>query len=182
MNGPERGGEETKMEAREFRIEAPASKTPDLDLSELSVLERDLSDVDLEVNLDGEMDAGVNGTEPASAELIALEAELRRVLRPVDLPLGFVDRVVARAPAPQAQPSQRAKVLPFRSWRFAAGGAIAASLLAGSLVFEEAHQRQARQHAAAAANQQFEAATRITDQTLQRTREQLRRAGVSAVE
>ena len=124
--------------------------------------------------------AGMSGLETTP-----FEAELQSALQPAALPAGFVERVLAAAAAVETGPARvpkRAKLLPFRPWRTVAGGAIAAGLLAGSFFTVQAHQRQEREHAAVLANQQFETATRITDETLQRTREQLRRAGVDASE
>lgn len=127
------------------------------------------------------------GAESSSAEQNALatfEHELRKALRPVVLPIEFADRVVAHATAGTAPISApgRARVLPFRNWRLVAGGAIAAGVLAGAFGVQEVHHRRERDHAAVMANQQFETATRIEEQTLARTREQLRRAGVSSLE
>ena len=145
-------------------------------------------------------DEDANSAE-SGVELAPLELALRQTLQPVELPLGFADRVMAaasmqppvgaglvvsiaadRSSARKKMPAGVAKVLPFRSWRVVAGGALAASLVAGSFLVKQGHQRQERQHAAAVANQQFETATRITEQTLERTREQLRRAGVPSLE
>ena len=108
-------------------------------------------------------------------ELLALEQELRQALAPVELPAGFADRVLAAA---AVQPPKRARVLPFRNWRLATGGAIAAALLLGSFAAEDVRQHHQRARERAMANQQFETATHITDEALAHTRAQLERAGV----
>jgi hypothetical protein len=62
----------------------------------------------------------------------------------------------------------------FRTW---VGGAIAAALAVGVFVGEQAHERsQARKQALA--EQQFEAAMRVTDHALDQTRARLERAGL----
>jgi hypothetical protein len=103
------------------------------------------------------------------------ERELTLALRAVDPPEGFAQRTMARA---HAVAPFRAKVLwmplRVRSW---AGGAIAAALLAGVFFAEETHQRHQREQAALA-QQQFELAMRITDRTLEHTRQQLWNAGI----
>ena len=82
---------------------------------------------------------------------------------------------MARAVAPSPV---RAKVLWMpRRVRLWAGGAIAAALLAGVFFAEEAHQRHQREEAALA-QQQFELAMRITDRTLEHTRQQLWNTGI----
>jgi hypothetical protein len=55
-----------------------------------------------------------------------------------------------------------------------AGGALAAALLLGVFVAEQAHRR----HEQAEATQEFATSERVTDEAIQRTREQLMRAGV----
>jgi uncharacterized membrane-anchored protein YhcB (DUF1043 family) len=62
-----------------------------------------------------------------------------------------------------------------RAWT---SGAIAAALVAGIFVGEQLHVRRQREKAEEA-QQQFEAAMRITGETLDQTRMELRRAGVS---
>lgn len=120
----------------------------------------------------------------SAAEEAWLDSELRTALRPPDLPAGFADRVVAKAfpSVTGTNAGKRAKVLPFRSWRLVAGGTIAACLVAGFFGAADIHQHREREHAAAMANQQFETATRITDEALEHTREQLRRAGVDSLQ
>jgi hypothetical protein len=103
------------------------------------------------------------------------EESLTQALRPVDAPEGFADRVVARS---QSAPGV-AKVIRMpvrtRAW---ASGAIAAMLFAGVFFGGQAHVRHERQKAELA-QQQFDAAMRITDQTLDHVRAQLQQAGVS---
>ncbi len=126
-----------------------------------------------------------------SAQLAAFEAELRAALRPTPPPAGFIERVLAAAHAdnpragqttlhPTSRPASRsqAKILPFRPWRLALGTALAASLVAGTFASEAWHGRRERARKQALANQQFQTATRITDQALAHTRAQLERAGV----
>lgn len=125
------------------------------------------------------------GEEPmagdtANAETAAFETELQTALRPLEPPAGFAERVLAAAAAGdrEVQAAPRAKVLPFRNWRVAIGSALAACLVGGAFATQELHHQRERQHQRAVANQQFETATRITDQALAHTREQLARAGV----
>lgn len=116
------------------------------------------------------MDEDVEGA-PERVELAALERELFGALRPFDPPAGFADRVVASAAKPAA-----AKILAFRSWRLIASGALAASILAGSFVAQDIHERRERERERAT-EQQFETAMRVTYRALDVTRVQLARAG-----
>lgn len=104
-----------------------------------------------------------------------LEEYLTHALRRVDAPIGFAERTMARA---KDSPLPRGKVLVMpsrlRAW---SSGAIAAALAVGVFVGEQVHVRNERQKAELA-QQQFEAAMRITDQTLQQVRVQLQLAGV----
>ena len=122
-----------------------------------------------------------------TAEFQALEYELRNVLRPVDPPAGFVDRVLARArqsdcqaagPAEPAGQTARPRVLTFtsRRSRLWIGSGIAAVLLAGVAV-EGTHRIEQRRRTEEA-QRQFETALQVTDRTLDHVREQLQRAGV----
>lgn len=110
------------------------------------------------------------------------EAELKLTLRPVDPPAGFADRVLARAHAASPVPA-RISIFPVRAagpWppRTAwASSAVAAALLAGVLLGQHAQVRQRRQQAEFA-QRQFEAGLRITGETLEQARRQLRQAGV----
>lgn len=134
-------------------------------------------------------------SEPAMEAL--LRAEFRESREPLALPEGFAERVLARAAAEQAMaglplagPGEpvKGKVLAFPRravWRVVAGGALAASVLAGTfgLELERRHREAAGEASRTAqervvANQQFEQASRITDAALEHTRKQLQRAGV----
>ena len=112
-----------------------------------------------------------------SPELATLERELTAALRPIEMPVGLADRIVA---ASRAQP-QRAKVISFRSWRWVAGSAIAASVLAGSFVAQDIHERREREREQKS-EQQFETAMRVTYKALGQTREQLAKAGIRFAE
>jgi hypothetical protein len=115
------------------------------------------------------------------------EAQLAEALRRVDAPEGFAERVMGRVCADPALDGatvvhgvprvlvMRKRMVQGRAW---VGGAIAAVLVLGTFGAEQVHVRREREKAALA-TQQFEAAARITDQTLRQTREQLARAGVS---
>jgi hypothetical protein len=103
------------------------------------------------------------------------EQHLTRALRPVDPPAGFADRILAQAQSPKAAPAEVIVMRPrTRLW---ASGAIAAALFVGSFFAQQAHQRHQREQAALA-QQQFEVAMRITDETLEQTRQQLQQAGL----
>ena len=104
-----------------------------------------------------------------------LEEYLTQALRHVDAPKGFAERTMARAQAGSA-PRGKLLVMPtrLRAWT---SGAIAAALFAGVFVGEQIHVRHQRARAEFA-QQQFEAAMRITGETLEQTRLQLQRAGV----
>lgn len=110
------------------------------------------------------------------------EQELTEAMRPVEPPEGFAERVLARAEADEA-PRARVLTMPLRvrAW---STGAVAAALLVGSFLGEEAHLRHERQKAemerqrAEVAQQQFETAMRITSETLDHARAQLARAGI----
>ena len=111
-------------------------------------------------------------------EFATLERELSTGLQPFELPSGFADRVVAAAEdAKRNRPI--GKVVPFRSvfraWRVAAAGAIAASVLAGSFVADEIHQRRERERAALT-EQEFETAVQVSNRALDQARAQLQRA------
>jgi len=114
----------------------------------------------------------VNQPEDVNTEF---EQNLTQALHPVEVPEGFADRVMART---QSAPGL-AKVIrmPLRS-RAWASGAIAATLFAGVFFGGQAHERHERRKAEQA-QQQFDAAMRITDETLDHVRLQLQQAGVS---
>jgi type VI protein secretion system component VasF len=103
------------------------------------------------------------------------ERELTQALRAVDPPDGFAERVMARAQTSE-QPRAKVIAMPRRlpSWT---SGAIAAALLLGVFFGVQIHLRHQREQAQIA-QQQFEDGIRITDQALERTRQQLQRAGV----
>ena len=122
-----------------------------------------------------------------------LERELTEALRRVDAPEGFAERVMGRAfadpthdggtamnGAPGMAAEVKVVVMPRRqgSLRMKAwvGGAVAAMLALGVFGAEQLHQRRQR---VAAANEQFEAAVRVTDHALAQTRTQLQRAGLN---
>jgi hypothetical protein len=113
------------------------------------------------------------------------ERELAGALRRVDAPEGFAERVMARAGAEATAESPIEPVTPMRAkvlampWRptWWASGTIAAALLAGVFVAQQKHDRDQRQQAEVA-QQQFDAAMRITSETLEQTRLQLQQAGV----
>lgn len=116
---------------------------------------------------------------PAESDA-AFERDLTVALRPLQLPENFVDRAIASAAMKDTpgREKQRGKVIPFGVWRLMGGVAIAAALVGGVLTTENLREHREREHRAAIATQQFEAATRITDQALAHTREELDRAGV----
>jgi hypothetical protein len=102
------------------------------------------------------------------------EMKLTHALQRVDAPEGFAARIMDRVAEPAE--AKTGKVIAFRSrvQRYAALG-LAAMLAVGVFGLNEMHQR----HERAAATQQFETASRITDQALAHTRQQLARAGIA---
>ncbi len=114
----------------------------------------------------------VNQPEVPNTEF---EHQLTRALRPVDPPAGFADRILAQALTHKAAP---AKVIVMHSrTRLWASGALAATLFVGSFFAQQTHQRRQRERTVHA-QQQFEVALRITDETLEQTRQQLQQAGL----
>ena len=109
-------------------------------------------------------------------ETDGFELQLTRAMRRVEAPEGFAASVMERAAAP-AVLSKVVVMRPRLRVQMWVGGAIAAMLVVGVFGSEEVHVRHQREEAAVA-TRQFEAAMRIEDQTLQRTRERLARAGV----
>jgi type VI protein secretion system component VasF len=103
------------------------------------------------------------------------EQDLAQAMRGIDPPEGFAERVLARAQASE-QPRARVLAMPRRLplWT---SGAIAAALLVGVFAGDQLRARHQRERAQLA-QQQFEAGVRITDETLEHTREQLAQAGV----
>jgi hypothetical protein len=120
----------------------------------------------------------------SSAEL---ERYLTQALRPVAPPNGFAERIMARIePASPAhakpiltmiRPRRWANWTSPTSWTVWSSGAIAAALLVGFLIAGQIQARHRRQQAEFAEHQ-FELALRITGETLDQTRQQLRQAGV----
>jgi hypothetical protein len=106
------------------------------------------------------------------------EQELGRRMRRVDPPEGFAERLMERAEA-GAPVKARVLTMPrrmvFRAW---VGGAIAAMLVTGIFIGEQAHVRS-EERKQAAAQQQFETAMRATDHALDQTRASLQRAGLT---
>ncbi len=120
----------------------------------------------------------MNQPEEVTPEFKArLDLALAQALRPVDAPVGFADRLLARA-AQEATPPARVISMParLRNWTV---GAIAAALLFSAAVGEQRYQRHRREQAA---ERQFETALQITaetmDQTRQQTRDQLAQSGL----
>jgi hypothetical protein len=113
--------------------------------------------------------------DQSEEQLSRFEEELSGAMRRVDPPEGFAERVMARA---RANDKPRARIVRFphrtRVW---VSGAIAAALLAGVFVAEQMRLRQERERTELA-RQQFEAAMRITGETLEQARQQLQQAGV----
>jgi hypothetical protein len=103
------------------------------------------------------------------------EGYLRQQLRPVAEPAGFAARVLARVESEPAVPA-KVIVMPTRR-RVWMSGAVAAAVLVGGLLTQQAEVRHQR-HQAEVAQQQFDSAIRITSETLDDTRQQLRDAGV----
>jgi hypothetical protein len=103
------------------------------------------------------------------------EQNLTQAFRPVEVPEGFADRVIARSQSAPGLAKVIRMPLRTRAW---ASGAIAATLFAGVFFGGQAHERH-QQRKAEQAQQQFDAAMRITDETLDHVRLQLQQAGVS---
>jgi hypothetical protein len=111
------------------------------------------------------------------------ERELTKAMQRVEAPAGFAEDVMARAERPEhakIERPERAKIPKavattpsWWAWRTWAVGAAAAAIVLGSLAGERMHDQHVRQ---AQAQQQFEAAQRITDQTLAHVRAQVQQA------
>ena len=109
-------------------------------------------------------------------EYSELEKRLRRELGRVDAPPGFADRLMQRIEAndgwgEKASPLRNAAGLRRRGWL---SGVVAAAIAAG--IFAGVRMHEVRR--AEMAEQQFDSAMRITGEALEKTREQLQRAGV----
>jgi 2-polyprenyl-3-methyl-5-hydroxy-6-metoxy-1,4-benzoquinol methylase len=103
------------------------------------------------------------------------EQQLARALHHVDPPKGFADRTLAHL-QPSAPARLRVVTMTPRPRRWASG-ALAATLVVAAILTQQTHARHQRQQAEIA-QQQFDAAMRITDNTLEHVRQQLQRAGV----
>ena len=114
------------------------------------------------------------GNEPAES-FAELEQYLTQALRRVDAPNGFAERTMARARQAET-PRGKLLVMPTRL-RVWTSGAVAAMLVAGVFAGNQIHVRRERQKTELA-QQQFEAAMRITGETLDEARLQLQQAGV----
>jgi hypothetical protein len=119
---------------------------------------------------DEKIDAKFEANEFEAREF---EARLTHAMQRVDAPEGFAARIMDRAAKPAA--ARPGKVIAFRSrvQRYA-GLALAAMLALGVFGIDQIHQRHERE----IATQQFETASRITDQALEHTRQELAKAGV----
>ncbi len=118
-----------------------------------------------------------------SEEKNAFEQALTRALRPVQPPetLAKFLAIAAEAEEHKRRTGKRwfrpasGGFLFVNPWpRAFVGGALTAALMLGTFVAEQAHRR----HEQAAATQEFATSERVTDEAIQRTREQLMRAGV----
>jgi hypothetical protein len=118
----------------------------------------------------------LNRFEPSLDEL---EEYLVKELHPVPEPRGFADRIIALAELQIQEPAPvRAKVLAMKSRpRLWVPTAIAAALLTAGFLTQQTHERHERQQAELA-QKQFDSALRITGETLEDTRQQIRDAGV----
>ena len=112
--------------------------------------------------------------QPAEA-LAELEQYLTQALRPVDPPTSLTDRILARVGSPRQGKANVLKMAAHtRVW---ASGAIAAAIVAGFLVGGQIHARRERQKFELA-QRQFDAALKITSDTLEQTRQELQQAGI----
>jgi predicted nucleic acid-binding protein len=121
-----------------------------------------------------------NPPEDSMEEFADLERQLRHALRPVDAPVGFADRVIARAQAGATPEPKRARILMFPKLRSRIWipSAVAAMLLVG-VAGERAHEQMEQRRKAEEAQKQFETALQVTDRALEHARQQLQRAGIS---
>jgi RNA polymerase sigma-70 factor (ECF subfamily) len=129
---------------------------------------------EMSVDQDQELNQHEDWNQPDES-FAGLEQELTQALRRVDAPAGFAERTMARAGTAKPAAAKVVTMAPRRVW---ASGAIAAVLMVGALVGEQTHLRHERDRAEQA-QRQFDAAMRITDQTLEHVREQLQQAGVN---
>jgi hypothetical protein len=116
------------------------------------------------------------GEQHQPAEPLAeLELYLTQALRPVDPPARLTERILARAESARSEKTNVAK-----TWtrpRVWVSGAIAAAIVAGVLTGGQIHERREQQKAELA-QRQFEAALKITSDTLEQTRRELQQAGI----
>ena len=108
------------------------------------------------------------------------EQHLSKAMRRVNAPRDFANSVMAATEAGAERRLPRREWKPRWAWLMPNanawfGTAVAAMLLLIVFTGVQVHVRHERRERA---EQQFETATRITDQTLEQTREQLQRAGV----
>ena len=117
----------------------------------------------------------MTGPENKFQDFDDFERQLTHAMRRVDPPANFADTLLQRAAADARPP---ARVLSMSSgWRAAqawAAGAVAATLLIGFGAQQFHHRRES-----AEATRQFEVATQIEQQALDKTREKLSRSGIS---
>jgi hypothetical protein len=118
-------------------------------------------------------------TSAAEAGLSEFEQSLRHALQRVEVPAETTKKLLALAEESGRTRTHSGRVLAMpmrialvRSW---VGGAIAAVLVLGCFAGARIHAEHERR---LQADQQFEAAERITDQTLERTRQQLEQRGI----
>jgi hypothetical protein len=114
-----------------------------------------------------------------NAGLSEFEQSLRRAMQRVEVRAETTEKLLALADHAEHRRLQAGRVLAMplrstlvRSW---VGGAIAAVLALGCFAGARIHTEHERR---LQADQQFEAAERITDQTLERTRQQLEQRGI----
>lgn len=133
-------------------------------------------------------DAPLMNNETLSAADAQFEAALSRAMRRVETRAELSAKLLALADEAHAQHrakggglrllrlSNGGRVLMLPQQRSWLGGAIAAVLALGVFVGSHSYQKHERR---VEAQRQFETAERITDQTLEHTREQLRAAGIT---
>ena len=134
----------------------------------------------------------MNGPDEINEEMDAkdreFEAALSRAMRRVEVRAELSAKLLVLADEAEEKRvaagggwrllklSNGGRVLAFPRQRAWMGGAIAAVLALGVFVGQQAHERHERR---VEAQRQFETAERITDQTLEHAREQLRQAGIT---
>ena len=107
--------------------------------------------------------------------LAEVEEYLTKALRPVDPPASLTERILAQAESTRLVPA-KVVTMPVRT-RVWASSAIAAALVAGFLIGGQIHVRRERQKVEVA-QRQFDAALKITSDTLEQTRRELQQAGI----